>query len=323
MRNSRLLLTAFVLTAAWLCGSASSAIVIDDFSQGPMQLTAFGGQSQMSLTQPNLNPDFVLGGQRNWSRFYHNAPPAPADSFTSITIDPTDGTFEFRSESDLCRSCGYFNLTYGRVEEPLNLDLLAEGADRFRFRFVGEGSPTMTLKVWAPATNGGAVIDVQTDVGVRNVIAPSDAIVEVPFDRFDFEGEPLVDLSQVERVSIDVFRFPAGQRFELDSIETAPAPLTADYDRDGDVDEADYALWEDASDLQRITFPDGELTPYRSRYPGLSTDGNGDGRTDLADYTIWRDAFTQAAAATPEPGAAALLMLALIGLRSRVAPDRR
>ncbi|WP_146575393.1 hypothetical protein [Botrimarina hoheduenensis] len=50
--------------------------------------------------------------------------------------------------------------------------------------------------------------------------------------------------------------------------------LDGDYDRDGDVDGADYATW---------------VAAYGAAGVGLDADGNRDGVIDVADYTVWRD----------------------------------
>ncbi|WP_146591872.1 dockerin type I domain-containing protein [Posidoniimonas polymericola] len=78
---------------------------------------------------------------------------------------------------------------------------------------------------------------------------------------------------------------------------------TGDYNRDGAVDAADYALWRQSYGAR--------VTPFSN------ADGNGDGQIDAADYTVWRDnaviveqTFT---AVTPEPAAAVLLPTAVLG----------
>ena len=80
----------------------------------------------------------------------------------------------------------------------------------------------------------------------------------------------------------------------------------ADFDEDGDVDYTDYAIWKGAYDLNQLG------------------DATGDNISDAADYTIWRNqlgsvsggagsgaAFDFGPAAVPEPGAAAILAVAL------------
>lgn len=79
-----------------------------------------------------------------------------------------------------------------------------------------------------------------------------------------------------------------------------------DYDRDGDVDPTDYAVW-------------------RAAYGGVSgqslnADGNGDGVVNAADYAVWRDAHAGAAPRTvPEPPTALMIMTAAVGGRRRAA----
>lgn len=70
-----------------------------------------------------------------------------------------------------------------------------------------------------------------------------------------------------------------------------------DYDRDGDVDTADYEYWRDS---------------YGST-EDLLADGNNDGVVDAADYTIWRDAFSASVSlATTVPEPSSLLLLSLL-----------
>lgn len=91
---------------------------------------------------------------------------------------------------------------------------------------------------------------------------------------------------------------PLGNPFRY---EIGTAELPGDYDGDGDVDAADYALWSD---------------DFGTNNP--AADGNGDGLVSAADYTIWRDAFeTATAAAVPEPSSLALGIAILILNRSR------
>ena len=67
-----------------------------------------------------------------------------------------------------------------------------------------------------------------------------------------------------------------------------------DYDRDGAVDEGDFALWQ---------------SQYGETGAALA-DGNGDGVVDAADYTVWRDASGETGVAVPEPAAIAIVAVA-------------
>jgi hypothetical protein len=84
-----------------------------------------------------------------------------------------------------------------------------------------------------------------------------------------------------------------------------PGNVPGDYNQNGVVDAADYALWRDML---------GQMGP------GLPADGNGDGTVNDADYDLWRANFglgspgeaaaALQSAAVPEPGTAALLICA-------------
>jgi hypothetical protein len=97
--------------------------------------------------------------------------------------------------------------------------------------------------------------------------------------------------------------------------------MRGDFNQNGTVDAADYVVW-------RKT-----LGQTRDRFgPSLAADANDDGQIDAADYGIWRSHFgntaltaagatagssSSANAAVPEPTAAALALLALLGLACR------
>jgi hypothetical protein len=83
-----------------------------------------------------------------------------------------------------------------------------------------------------------------------------------------------------------------------------PALAPGDYNGDGSVDEADYERW-------KATF--GSTSQ-------LAADGNYNSIIDSGDYVIWRKAADAAgaggAAAVPEPGGAALVMILALMLAS-------
>ena len=88
-----------------------------------------------------------------------------------------------------------------------------------------------------------------------------------------------------------------GQQFGIDNVTIVfDAPARGDFNWDGSVDVADYALW-------RVTYGLSRL---------LAADGNRDGIVDAADYTVWRDAYESAASSAPTPEPSSLLLAAAI-----------
>jgi hypothetical protein len=85
----------------------------------------------------------------------------------------------------------------------------------------------------------------------------------------------------------------------------AEKPATGDFDSDGDVDGADFLIWQQGVGI----------TGTAQRMNG---DANGDLNVDGADLGVWRTQFagapmTTAVSTVPEPATAGLLILATIG----------
>lgn len=96
------------------------------------------------------------------------------------------------------------------------------------------------------------------------------------------------------------------QLYELElSVTSAVTFLPADFDLDGDVDDADLSIWETAFGVNALG------------------DANGDGHSDGSDFLAWQQQFTGAlgaVSAVPEPTTALLL---LTGMMSHVFRGRR
>jgi hypothetical protein len=88
-----------------------------------------------------------------------------------------------------------------------------------------------------------------------------------------------------------------------------PAGIPGDYNLNGAVDAADYALWRDM---------------LGQSGSGLAADGNGDGTVNDADFDMWRanlglgalpaPGSSLQAASAPEPGSAVIILFAILGL---------
>jgi hypothetical protein len=126
-----------------------------------------------------------------------------------------------------------------------------------------------------------------------------------------------ISLGNIFRGTEDLsFRFRTASGIAMDSIVeyvgVAPT-LDGDYNNDGAVDAADYAVWRDAL---------GQTAS------GLAADGNGDGEVDPADYDIWRANFGRTAGSgsllnktAPEPATLATLLTGVLIMFARRRAD--
>jgi hypothetical protein len=107
--------------------------------------------------------------------------------------------------------------------------------------------------------------------------------------------------------------------------------VSADGNRDGVVNAADYTVWRNAVGRQAAVDVTGDgrvdsadVSLWLSQYGwrrDLTTDGNNDGFVNTADYTVWRDAAGSASAnglTVPEPVSACLVALGAACCRRRV-----
>ena len=138
-------------------------------------------------------------------------------------------------------------------------------------------------------------------------------IPDGPLLGFDQETEQgPVDMSgRVTLTLIDFFTTTASDTslatviFDNLIVTQIDQPLEGDYNADGIVNAADYAVYRD--------------TEGDSVTPGEGADGNGNGVIDAGDYTVWESNYGASATATavPEPAAAVLALLAAGSLASR------
>ncbi|MEN0111923.1 MAG: trypsin-like serine protease [Planctomycetota bacterium] len=178
-----------------------------------------------------------------------------------------------------------------------------------RAGLLGSDDPLDLEYLIAPGDSGGGLfIDVDGETQLAGVTSFGQSLDAdgVNSDYGDFGGftrvSSFVDWIHDTIVSVDGASGHGGG---------SATPLPGDYNGDGLIDAADYAVWQSQV---------GETGD------GLAADGNADGVVDAADYTVWRDGSAQdygdlvASLAVPEPSSALLaIMGALLTRRPRPA----
>lgn len=187
-----------VVSAAW----DARAIVIDDFKVGPAYLVRDTGVP-VALTQTGLDPSHVLGGKRELvlGRFYSNG--------QSLEIDTTESqmTLAIANPGDLSG----LDLTYGSRIEPLGVNLMADGSNRFVFDFDVLPSCCDQLVITSIAAGVLSIDNVQLNDYFDGHTAT------IPFSQFDG-----VDLTNVASIELGFFR---SRGVVLQSIYTVPEPF--------------------------------------------------------------------------------------------------
>lgn len=204
---------------SWLLGGVllvaplgGRARVIDDFTQGALAPIQGTNTSQFGTTvvQTGLNPALVLGGTR--SVFVGSL------TLATASIEPVKGRFHFSADNNF----GYFKLGWGTVT-PLNVNLSADGNDRFQFDFV-DVLPNPLLNLFTLRVKSGDTWfryeignDFATALGSKTY-----GTLNVPFAKF--AG---ANFTQVQAIELEAARTPSGFRLAIDSITAVPEPSVA------------------------------------------------------------------------------------------------
>jgi hypothetical protein len=167
---------------------------------------------------------------------------------------------------------------------------------------------------WSSHQVWGLRIDRDANGGLGDVVPGSLTNLSVPFNRLTGSGtaatEGVTSFGEDESGNL-YFVELGGELYKI----AGPIVGTAagDYNHDGNVDAADYAVWRDSLD-QQVTF-----------YTGA--DGNGDGMVNTADYNVWQTNFGRtipnlaggvgSLSSVPEPYGVGILFAALVVFRLR------
>lgn len=313
-------LSAFACLLAYAMCSPGLAVVIDDFSQGAIDLQSDGTPfHKIEQVQTGLDPAHVIGGVRRLqlqegSRFDVTLP-----DNVSLTVDTAgDGRLVHEADGGLRAINTY--LTYNGVTElqqngdsNLLVDLAPDGENALVFHF----EHTM-FQGHGGSTNGFLDITLRSDSTPGNEYM----YVRLPSSPTPFSIALDFSLLTIDPTRLTWLSFGTGNgnlpgSLALSKIESkALAP--GDFNGDDLVDAADYEVWRLGAG--------GGLYGGAYIYAG---DANDDGLVDGADYTLWRDAMAAGPlesanspepAGTPAPTSATLLAcLAVAGALRRPA----
>ncbi|MGC3960597.1 MAG: hypothetical protein QM813_22495 [Verrucomicrobiota bacterium] len=192
--------------AILLTVTAARALVIDDFTQGALSLSATN-VTGITVTQTGLNPASVLGGTR--STYVGSL------SLATVSTESIKGRFRFTAN----QNNGYFTLGWGSVS-PLNVNLSADGSDRFRFELT-DSSPLFTAAIFqlrVKSGNNWFSTDIQTDV-TSALNGQSFGVMTIPFARFSG-----ANFTTVQAIELYAARAAAVGSLQFDFISTVPEP---------------------------------------------------------------------------------------------------
>jgi len=198
---------------AWMlvlvCPLIASALVVDDFRDGALELTLSRSVSTSSQTVlvDSLDPAHTVGGER---LVYGST-----GDTANLQIAPNPGFFQF----DASVSWGYFRLSYGSADNPLDVNLRADGSNAFLLTF-----PEVTPGLW----RGSYDFSLTSPTGVRTYGLESQLFalngpgaIRIPFSYFDN-----LDLTHVSSMTLDAVRVEPTFRIRIGSIVTIPEPAS-------------------------------------------------------------------------------------------------
>lgn len=124
---SSVLLFGFAVGLLWCV--PVEAVVVDDFSDGPIVITASNAAATMQM-QSGLDAAAVVGGKRRWTvQSYSIVGPSP---LATATVDTLLGELRLQAAAS---NNGSLRLRYGTNDDQLAVDLTAGGHDRLRIDF--------------------------------------------------------------------------------------------------------------------------------------------------------------------------------------------
>lgn len=257
------------------------AASLDDVPDGPRVLTT--GDERLYLSQNNA-ADNISDDEL-------------ADLFRSSTWNGTNKLFIISS----CFSGGF----WGPQDDLMSLPQSAIIADAPETEYSqaisnsGYYTGKLGLAVAAalnafPATATFSYQELFNRIDLEGKLLSGSGRIQVPYDGW---AEPVTLPFQAVTFSSASFGFPLAP--------TTPPPLLGDYDRNGDVNAADYIVWR-----QTLT---NSITPYDG------ADGSGNGLVDQSDFAVWKSQFgkTQSAISANTSGVEHAITLSVTHLATQ------
>ena len=284
--------------------NSTAAIVIDDFSEGLMSITAPVYSGTYSDTVFGLDPNHVAGEARFIS--FNTIDPFPAGDTGSVTVetDPNDGVLRYLPDPGL--AAANLHVAYGQTGlglPAMSLDFLADGAERLSIDFnhtsaVFGMNPFFALDIVVVTSSAGFYS--------YSIVPQSDYpfTLDIPFVDM-LAASPTLDLTEVVELQFGTGNGNLRGEVELSKVYTSATPVSGDFDRNGTVGEGDVQLW------QRLYGPHSQVGNYTGY---LSADENRNFMVDGFEFLSWQVATSVApmASSVPEPAGYGLALFALL-----------
>lgn len=191
-----------------LAETATSALIIDDFSSGGITLDTVNGVGSASFIASefrNPSPDFSNLTRR-----------LEATYSTRLTVEPDTDSFTFQATGSrgngLSNSAGYFELLWV-FDSPVSL--------------LGSGNTTFLIDVLSLDRLSTSIFVAANGVRYRG---PNLLRTSAPGPlQFDFSDFPEVDFSAIESIRISTLRQTSGSSLSIGSLTVIPEPSTAGF----------------------------------------------------------------------------------------------
>jgi hypothetical protein len=202
------------IAAFSICPVVRAAITIDDYSVGPITVTKTVQNAGASALQSGLDPSHVLGGSRSI-----NVGGSGGLVGQSLTINSASERLVFTvpQGSD---SYGYFDIGYGSLANPLNLDL-SQSHKALQIIMLGTPARMPGIALYSAHGIGGPSI-FHPDA---SVVSRPDGAVVATFPMSSITIGAGFDISAITHVNLGVGRYhSSGSPLQILDFSVVPEP---------------------------------------------------------------------------------------------------